>query len=942
MESALNLYRGELLAGFNVEDAAPFEEWLFYVRGQLGRNLTQVLQHQREQAEQNQDWARVIVALRQLITLDNLNEELYFALMQTYLANGERKTALDLYVEWRDLLETELHLAPQPQVTALYNKIRQSPAIQSNPATLPSESTARPKLPTALTSLIGREAEIQNIKELISRPQIRLLTLTGAGGSGKTRLAIEVVRELYPDFQAGVYFVTLATLNESSPEQIAATIANTLGLKESADTTRVQQLIQHLSSSQQMLLVLDNFEQLVAAASFVEDLLKSAPKLKLIVTSRFLLKVYGEYEYQVQPLALPQPQPTRPPSVTVVADLLAFPAIALFVERAQAVKQTFHLNLENAHAITEVCRRLDGLPLAIELVAARVKFFTPQALMTRLDKRLDLATGGSRTLAQRQQTLRATIEWSYGLLEDSEKQFFNRLACFVEGFSSQAALAVGANLATENQLLDMLFSFVDKSLVQSSYDGQGEPRFSLLETIKEFGLEKLEAQNDLEKTLDKQAAFFFALADFNEQVKNGANQTKLLALLQQEHANVKATLDWFIAQADVRSAYIFSACLSNFWNVKGHYNEGRTYLAKVLTLTGLTELIWRARVLLWAGVLAMSQEDYTSANNYFQASLELYRQLEDRDGLARVLGNLGIVAKNQKNYPLARHFHEESLTLFQELGDKGGMSRSLNNLGQVAVLEDDLEEAQHCFASALELRRAVGDQNGIAIGLNNMCEVAYHLGKYEIARAYAEESLSLSREINNKIVIAAALDFLGKIAYAQGNLQMARENMQEQALLLREIDSKNKLARCLTALGNITLAQGEYELASGYYRESLNLFQQLGDSEGVNQSVSGVVRTILGEEAKAPQLVMIEPERAIKLVYLVGALSKLVNPTENMLAQPLDETNYTNYVERVRAAIGQARVEQALAEGRTFSLEQVMEQLQLKVVRLKPNSADFA
>jgi DNA-binding SARP family transcriptional activator len=254
MESALNLYRGELLAGFNVEDAAPFEEWLFYVRGQLGRSLTQVLQHQREQAEQNQDWSRVIVALRHLITLDNLNEELYFALMQAYLANGERKTALDLYVEWRDLLETELQLAPQPQVTALYNKIRQSPAIQSNSATPPPESAAKPKLspnlPTALTSLIGRAAEIQNIKELISRPHTRLLTLTGAGGSGKTRLAIEVARELYPDFQAGVYFIALATLNESSPEQIAATIANTLGLKESADTTRVQQLMQHLRSSQ--------------------------------------------------------------------------------------------------------------------------------------------------------------------------------------------------------------------------------------------------------------------------------------------------------------------------------------------------------------------------------------------------------------------------------------------------------------------------------------------------------------------------------------------------------------------------------------------------------------------------------------------------------------------------------------------------------------------
>src|SRR5437763_17100 len=536
-------------------------------------------------------------------------------------------------------------------------------------------------LPAQLTPLIGGEQEVAAVYALLQRPGVRLLTLTGTGGVGKTRLSLQVATDLLDDFADGVCFVPLAPVGD--PELVVATIAQALGIKEVGERP-LPDLLQAALRDQRLLL-LDNFEQVVAAAAGLADLLASCPGLKMLVTSRAVLHLHGEYEFPVPPLALPD-LTTLPQSLSQNA------AVALFLERARAVKPDFELTPANTRAIAEICVRLDGLPLAIELAAARVKLLPPQALLARLEHRLQVLTGGARDVPARQQTLRNLLAWSYDLLDGKQQQLFGRLSVFVGGCTLEAVEGLYTALGDlPADVLDGVTSLIDKSLLRQTEQEGEEPRLLMLETIREYGLEALAASGEMESTRRAHATYYLALADLAELELGGPQQGVWLDRLEREHDNLRAALQWTIEQGEaggsMEMALRLGGALRRFWWGRGHWSEGRNFLERALA-TGLADT-WidpsvRAKALLAASNLIFVQSDYERAKVLSEESLALYRELEDRHGIAYSLYRLGNVAWVRGDTAAARSLIGEALALFREVDDKEYIAYSLFSLGLFA------------------------------------------------------------------------------------------------------------------------------------------------------------------------------------------------------------------------------------------------------------------
>src|SRR5260221_9335365 len=507
---------------------------------------------------------------------------------------------------------------------------------------------ARPaNLPVQRTGLEGREKEVAAVKELLLRPDVRLVTITGPGGIGKTRLAVEVANGLVESFPGSTHFVSLSSLTD--PGLIASVIVQALGIREAGGQSTLEILKKNLQDSSRapMLLLLDNFQHLVQAAPTVAELLATGPNLKILKTSRAALHVYGEHEFPVPPLALPDSR-----SVLSVQVLLQCPAVALFLQRAVAAKPDFELNRENATAITEICARLDGLPLAIELAAARVKVLSPSSLRTRLASRLQLLTGGSRDVPQRQQTLRAAIDWSYDLLSPAEQRLFRRLSVFVGGCDLEGVEAVcDAKGDLDLDLLDGMTSMVDKSLAQQMEQSHGESRFVMLESIREYALEKLAASGEEALTRRAHAAYCLVLAEEEITEQGGAAWMERFTF---EHDNFRAALEWLTETGDAEWGLRLGAALFRFWEMREYFAEGRDRLGKLLKLkAAAAPTKARSRALFAAGVLAGGQGDYSAANVLVGESLEIARQSEDKQGIAVSLNAMGVFARDQGDIALA-------------------------------------------------------------------------------------------------------------------------------------------------------------------------------------------------------------------------------------------------------------------------------------------------
>jgi predicted ATPase/class 3 adenylate cyclase/tetratricopeptide (TPR) repeat protein/DNA-binding XRE family transcriptional regulator len=686
-------------------------------------------------------------------------------------------------------------------------------------------------IPVQSAPLIGREREMAAIVALLRQSDVRLLTLSGPGGTGKTRLALQVATELLDSFADGVYFVDLAPISDSS--LVISAITQAIGLTEQGGQSLLEQLHTYLRDKQ-LLLVLDNFEQIVDAAPQLAELLATAPQLNVLVTSRMPLHLRGEQEYRVAPLALPDLR-QLPPSEA----LTQYPAVALFIQRVRNVTPGFHVTDATAAVIAEICCRLDGLPLAIELAAAWIKLFPPQALLGRLGKRLAVLTGGARDLPARQRTLRDTIAWSYHLLDVSEQQLFRRLAVFAGGCTLEAIVAVCAGDGHfAMNVVDGVFSLVDKSLLRRAEDVDGEPRFVMLETIREYALETLLEHEEIVMVRQRHMCFFLNLAETAEPELHGANQRTWLKRLDREHDNMRSALGWSLEARDFRREGVdvgdssdlshhandttelglrLAGALCWFWLLHGYYTEGRRWLHGVSTGVNQAPTALRAKVCSGEGTLAFAQGDCDQAAVFHEHALALYQELDNQHGIAFALNNLGAQAGQKGDMSRAALFYTQSLTLSQAIGNRWLMAFALNNLGDVAREQGDVDQAVARYQESLALCRELGDQWIITVLLHNLGEVMQDQGKNEEAMSLYEESLALSREWGYKWVSAYTFGKLGQIALVLGDIARARTYCQESIMLVWDMGLKRGIAEGLEGFAALAYAIGAYERAAHLY-----------------------------------------------------------------------------------------------------------------------------
>jgi predicted ATPase len=706
------------------------------------------------------------------------------------------------------------------------------------PAEEPAEAAPSPtpphNLPPQPTAFIGRERAIAAVEALLRRPAVHLVTLTGPGGTGKTRLALEVAAQAISDFPDGAWLVDLAPLTE--PGLVAQTIAGVLGVKEATGQPLLETLNFALGEKQ-MLLVLDNFEQVVDAAPMVTGLLKAAPNLKVLATSRIPLHIYGEKEFAVPPLALPDPQHLPP-----LDQLSQYEAVRLFIERAQDVRADFQVTNENAPAVAEICARLDGLPLAIELAAARVRLFKPQALLERLGSRLKLLTGGPRDHATRQQTLRGTIAWSYDLLPPGEQQLFRRLAVFPARRTLEAIAAIcGGGEESDGlaewapappaltplavDVLEGVESLVSKSLLQQRAGADGEPRCTMLETICEYACEKMEESGEAEALAARHLAYFLSQAEQAEPHLWEPQQRAWLDRLADDLDNDRAALAWAAAGA-AESGLRLAAALWRFWDVRGYYTEGREHLAALLAAAPASAP-GRAAALAADGLLAERLGDYAAAQAALEASAALAGEQGQEAVRVRARYGLGRVAWERGAYGEAQEHLAASLAGYRALGDRAGIATALHNLGGVAFARGEREQFRVLTEEALAIRRALGDTAGIITSSNNLAYYWRTVGELAQARAIAAETLALAQEFGEKSEIAHSLAILGAVALDEGDLAGARRYHTEALALFRDVGLRRFQTDVLLGLFLEALWQGDVAGARAYAEEQLTFARQL-------------------------------------------------------------------------------------------------------------------
>ena len=637
-------------------------------------------------------------------------------------------------------------------------------------------------LPAPATPLVGREREAAAVEDLVVRAGARLVTLTGPGGVGKTRLAVEAAQRLGPGFADGVRFVELASV--SSADLVAAAVATGLGLTTTGDKL-ITDLLSYLRA-RRLLLVLDNFEQVVGAAPLLAELLGAAPGVVVLVTSRVVLRLSGEHEFPIPPLPVPPAGSSPDP-----AELERYASVALFTERAHAADPGFELTGGNAEAVAEICRRLDGLPLAIELAAARVRLLPPQALLPRLGQQLSLLTSGARDLPERQRTLRSTLDWSYGLLSASEQVLFARLGVFAGPFSLPAAEAVGADSSDPGQakepelVLETLGSLVDSSLVQADARG-GEPRFALLETIREYALERLGDGNSVQAH-DRHAAYFLALAEPAAAEFAGPGQLAWLDRLEAEHDDLLAAMSWLVDQGPPEQALRLFSVTWRFWWLRGHAAEFVRLGEQIVASSERLPPQQRAVALSAAGFILISKGDQAKAETLFEQNLEVYRQLSDGLGVvltATVLGVLGYFAALRRDYPRAtdllgqsqarlREVRDDDLTRYDRLQYLLTVALVDNFLGQVQLSQGDNNGAARLFTGGLTVARRAQDPISLLISLYDLALTSQAQGDLAAAAGHLKEGLALAAEAGDDTTAAYYLEGLASVAGQQDNPQRA-------------------------------------------------------------------------------------------------------------------------------------------------------------------------
>lgn len=729
-----------------------------------------------------------------------------------------------------------------------------SVGVMDQVANIPSPGNLN-NLPIPPTSFVGWAIEIEQVRNLLIRPDVRLVTLIGPGGAGKTRLGLEIASQLVQEFRHGVYFVALGPIHDSS--LVETTIAQALGVKEGDGVPLVESLLAYLKNKH-ILLVLDNFEQVLKAASLVSELLEFAPHLKILVTSRAVLRLYGEHEFEVPPLAVPDLRhlPTLP-------ELAQAPAVALFIARARAVQPNFALTQQNAAAVAELCVRLDGLPLAIELAAARTKLFSPQDITARLSNRLALLTDGAQDLPQRQQTMRNTMDWSYDLLTPNEKSMFTRLGVFVGGCTLDAVEMIAGTpmvsalgLQTDVNPLDQLSSLLDKSMLVRQISGE-EIRFNMLETIHEYACEHLDNYEEAELLRQRHTAYYLRLAEAAQPELNGSQSQIWLDRLEREHDNLRAALRWALGhEAQTETALRLATVMGRFWRQRGYLGEGRRWLEAALTQSKTQPAVARAWAFRESASLALGQGDYDQAREFLESAQDLWGDLRDKPFVTWLLG---VILDAQGKYDEAQIFLKTNLAFHRQAGNKENVAHALHLLGQSAMKK----------------------------------------GEYDEACAWLEESLTIRRKLQVKEDIALSLLTLGHTMRLGGNLVQACKHYEESLAVFESLGEKWGIAHCFLNLGKIACSQAEFLQAHKSLMAALKIFQELGDHHGLVYSLEAQ-GSLAGFQK--------QPQRAARLWGAAAALREAMGtplpPADNRQL----ETDIKN-VEAYLAACGESEVQ---------------------------------
>jgi predicted ATPase len=628
---------------------------------------------------------------------------------------------------------------------------------------------------------------------LLLRGNVRLLSITGPGGAGKTRLAVALATAAADGFTGGVQFVSLASI--TNPDLVVTALAGALDIQQVASRTIPQLVGDQLRHAGPFLLLLDNFEQVLPAATLVAETLEACPSLKIVVTSRSRLRIYGEQEFPVAPLA--------PNS-----------AVELFVQRAAAVWPDFAITSENATAVQEICSRLDGLPLAIELAAARTRLLPPGAILERLQSRLQLLTGGALDLPERQQTLRKTIDWSHDLLNEADRKLFRRLAVFVGGCTLEAAEAVcntGRDLGID--LVEGLSSLVDKNLVQRVDRAGAQPRFAMLETIREYALERLIDGGEEPAARRAHAAYCLVLAEEGNPELSSADRARWLSQCDVEIDNLRFALDWLFQTRNLDWGLRLCVALFRFWDMREHLVEGRARLETVLRLAGADHAKERARISLFLGALATTQGDYPAGEQALEQSLSLYEDLGDESGIAASLNALGVSARDRGDYLTAQRNFERSLACWRVLSDRQATARCLHNLANVVKVRGDYPRAEWALREATDIFEELGDRTGAAWCISQQGDIARARDDRDAARGLYQRALSIFRESGDPWGSARSLTDLAYIDCEQGNHAAAHAACSEALEIFAGLGHRRGIARALEGSACLALAQGHAERA---------------------------------------------------------------------------------------------------------------------------------